>query len=494
MSGDSIVEGQTQILIVLVLYLSFLIGFGVYQGRKAKSGKDFAIAGRQLPGWIAALSERATGESAWALLGLPGFAYAAGLSAIWVAVGCVAGIIVAWTVFAGRLRREAEKYDATTFIDYIARRHSDAEKWIRILGSVTVVFFFFFYVGAQFLGGGKTLNALFGVDPKIGMLITAVIILPYTVLGGLKSVAYTDTVQAIVMILTLTIAPIVGLIYIANHPDVFAHSVSSALEMSGPEYSTILGGLVGGAAFVFVIAEFSWFFGYLGGMPQLSIRFMAIKDEKNAKLARNVGVSWTILAYIGALLIGWIGIAIFGPTGLEDQEAVMPSVMLKLFPPFLAAIFITGAIAAMLSTADSLLILSATELSENLLKPFVYKEDFDPKRSLKLSRITTVALGVIALVTAYLVPSKLIYTIVGYTWAGIGDTFSVIVIMTLFWKRFHGRAVPPTIVTGLLFTIFWISSGLEKVVSARLMTFIVTAVVAVIATYTLKPKEAATTA
>ncbi|WP_456326972.1 sodium/proline symporter [Palaeococcus sp. (in: euryarchaeotes)] len=484
-------EAKVQILSVLVLYLSFLIGFGIYQGRKAKSGKDFAIAGRQLPGWIAALSERATGESAWALLGLPGFAYAAGISAVWVAVGCVFGIIAAWTIFAGRLRREAEKYDATTFVDYIAKRHPEADKWIRILGSITVVFFFFFYVGAQFLGGGKTLNTLFGIDPKMGMLITALIILPYTVVGGLKSVAYTDTVQAIVMILTLTIAPIVGIAYIASHPDVFAHSVSQALETAGPKYSTILGGLTGFSALVFVIAEFSWFFGYLGGMPQLSIRFMAIKDEKNAKLARNVGVGWTILAYIGALLIGWIGIAIFGPTGLTDQEAVMPSVMLTLFPPIIAAIFITGAVAAMLSTADSLLILSATELSENLLKPFVYKDDFDPKRSLKLSRISTVLLGVIALIAAYVVPSNLIYTIVGYTWAGIGDTFSVIVILTLFWKRFHGKAVPPTIITGLLFTIFWISSGFDAKVSARLMTFIVTSIVAILATYIIKPEEGA---
>ncbi|RLF75297.1 sodium/proline symporter, partial [Thermococci archaeon] len=264
-----------------------------------------------------------------------------------------------------------------------------------------------------------------------------------------------------------------------------------ALETAGPKYSTILGGLTGFSALVFVIAEFSWFFGYLGGMPQLSIRFMAIKDEKNAKLARNVGVGWTILAYIGALLIGWIGIAIFGPTGLTDQEAVMPSVMLTLFPPIIAAIFITGAVAAMLSTADSLLILSATELSENLLKPFVYKDDFDPKRSLKLSRISTVLLGVIALIAAYVVPSNLIYTIVGYTWAGIGDTFSVIVILTLFWKRFHGKAVPPTIITGLLFTIFWISSGFDAKVSARLMTFIVTSIVAILATYIIKPEEGA---
>ncbi|BAD85757.1 sodium/proline symporter, SSF family [Thermococcus kodakarensis KOD1] len=485
-------EAQTQMLIVLVGYLLFLISVGIYQGRKTKSSKDFAIAGRQLPGWVAALSERATGESAWALLGLPGFAFAAGLAAIWPAIGCVLGIVVAWVIFAPRLRREAEKYDASTFVDYIAKRHPDAEKWIRILGSLTIAFFFFFYVGAQFIGGGKTLNALFDIDPKIGMIITAMIILPYTVAGGLKSVAYTDTIQAIVMIVTLIIAPIVGIHYISTHHDVFAHSVTEALKASGPEYSTILGGLAGSAAIIFVIAEFSWFFGYLGGMPQLSIRFMAIKDEENAKLARNVGVAWTIIAYIGALLIGWIGIAIFGPSGLADQEQVMPEVMLKLFPPALAAVFITGAVAAMLSTADSLLILASTELSENFLRPFVLAKDMDPRRGLTISRITTIALGIIALIMAFIVPSDLIYTIVGYTWAGIGDTFSVIVILTLFWKKFHGKAVPPTIIAGLLFTVFWVSSGLDAKVSARLMTFIVTAIVAVVATYAIKPENTRT--
>lgn len=241
-----------------------------------------------------------------------------------------------------------------------------------------------------------------------------------------------------------------------------------------------------------MIAEFSWFFGYLGGMPQLSIRFMAIKDEENAKLARNVGVAWTIIAYIGALLIGWIGIAIFGPSGLADQEQVMPEVMLKLFPPALAAVFITGAVAAMLSTADSLLILASTELSENFLRPFVLAKDMDPRRGLTISRITTIALGIIALIMAFIVPSDLIYTIVGYTWAGIGDTFSVIVILTLFWKKFHGKAVPPTIIAGLLFTVFWVSSGLDAKVSARLMTFIVTAIVAVVATYAIKPENTRT--
>jgi len=483
------VSAQMQILVVLIAYLLFLIGFGTYQGLKAKSSKDFAIAGRKLPGWIAALSERATGESAWCLLGLPGFAFAVGIAAIWPAIGCVLGIIVAWALLAAKLRSEAEKYDAVTFIDYIAKRHKEVESWIRILGSITITFFFFFYVGAQFLGGGKTLHTLFGIDPKIGMLITAMIILPYTALGGLRSVAYTDTVQALVMITTLVVAPIVGLVYIAHNPDVWAHSVPQALSSAGSEYASIFGSYVGTAAIIFAIAEFSWFFGYLGGMPQLSIRFMAIKDEKQAKIARNVGILWTILAYIGALLIGWIGIAIFGPNGLEDPEYVMPSVMLRIFPPALAALFITGAVAAMLSTADSLLILSSTELAENILAPYVFKGRYDPEKGLKISRATTFALGLIALGLSYVAPSKLIYTIVGYVWAGIGCTFSVIVLLTLFWKNFNSKAVPPTILAGLIFTIAWMESGLEAKVSAKLMTFIVALIVAVISSYIANAKK-----
>src|SRR5210317_1645832 len=136
------------VLIVMIAYMTFIVAWGIYQGRKVKTSSDFAIAGRNLPGWVAALSERATGESSWALLGLPGAAYATGLMEVWTAIGCVAGIIVAWVLLASRLRNEAEKYEVDTFTDYIAKRHGEVGKWIRIVGSLTIVFFFFFYVGA----------------------------------------------------------------------------------------------------------------------------------------------------------------------------------------------------------------------------------------------------------------------------------------------------------------------------------------------------------
>lgn len=482
-------EHQTQILLVMIGYLSLLVLWGLYQGRKVKTDSDYSIAGRKLPGWAAALSERATGESSWALLGLPGFAFASGLTGLWTAVGCLLGIITAWAAIAWRLREEAEKYEVNTFDDYIAKKHSRLEIWIRICGSFTIVFFFFFYVGAQFLGGGKTLHTMFNIDPKLGMLLTAVVIVPYTVYGGFRSVVYTDVIQAVVMITALVIGPIVGIIVLANSPHLFAQSIPQALSKAGSDYNSLTGTASGFAAGVVIMGGLSWFFGYLGGQPQLSMRFMAIKDAAQAKKGRNIGMAWTVLAYIGALSIGWIGIGLFGPGGLKDPEYVMPAVMLEIFPPAVAAVLITGAIAAMISTADSLLILSATEFSENILKPALkYKEEI-AKKALVRSRMVTAILAVIALAVAYISPSELIYTLVGYVWAGIGGTFSVVILLTLFWKRFNGKAALVTIITGLVFTIVWISTGMEQKITARLMTFLVAGLMAVVTSFVFSSSD-----
>jgi sodium/proline symporter len=483
-------EAQTQILLVMFGYLALMISWGIYQGRHVKTDSDFSIAGRNLPGWAAALSERAAGESSWALLGLPGAAYATGLLEIWTAIGCVAGIVTAWALLSWRLRNEAEKYDIHTFTDYLAKKFGSTGKWIRIVGSMTIAFFFFFYVGAQFLGGGKTLFTLFDIKPQHGMLLMAVIVVPYTIYGGFRSVAYTDVIQAIIMIITLVFGPIAGLIYLSNHPELpfFAHSMSEALTKAGSSYSSLTGGASGFAAGIIIVAGFAWFFGYLGGQPQLSMRFMAIKNMKHARKARNIGIVWTLFAYIGALSLGWIGIAIFGPHGLQDQEFVMPRVIMEVFPPAIAGLLITGIIAAIISTADSLLLVSSTELSDNIIKP-AFKKPLSRKQGLALSRLITALLAVIALGMAYLSPSRLIFTMVSYVWAGIGGTFSVVILLALFWKKYHGRAVIVTISTGMVFTIIWISTGMEKVITSRLLTFFVTALAAIVSTYLLPEKQ-----
>lgn len=475
-------ENQAQLIAVMVTYLLVLISWGIWQGRKVKTSGDYAIAGRRLPGWVAALSERATGESSWALLGLPGAAYALGLTEIWTALGCVTGIITAWWLLAWRLRDAADKSGSITFSEFVAGRFQSMGPYIRLVSAAAIVFFFFFYVGAQFLGGGKTLFTMFGLEARWGMLITASIIVPYTIYGGFRSVVYTDVIQAIVMILALVAGPVVGFIYLANHPETFASGVSEALHLAGPKYTSLTGGLNGFAAGLVIMGGFSWFFGYLGGQPQLSTRFMAISDRKQAIRARNIGIAWTVVAYIGALLLGWIGLAIFGPETLQDREMVMPAVMLKIFPPAIAAVLITGAVAAMISTADSLLVLSATEFSENILKPALEKRNIKLHNGLLINRITTLTLAVVALLLAYSIQSKLIFTVVSYVWAGIGATFSVVVVLTLFWKRFHGKAALITIIAGLSFTIVWISTGMDTLITARLVNFVFTLAVAVTAT------------
>jgi len=479
-------EHQGLMMSVMIVYLVILTFIGIYVGRKVKSSSDYAIGGRNLPGWAAALSERATGESAWALLGLPGAAYALGFTEMWTALGCALGIILGWIFIAQKLRNEADKYKAETFIDYLAKRHGETGKYIQIIGSLIIAFFFFFYVGAQFIGGGKTIQEMFGLNINTGIIIVFLFVVPYTIYGGFQSVVYTDVLQAVLMIITLVVGPIVGIYYIANNPDVFASSIPEAIQKSGEHYSNLTGLTTGFGAGIVIVSGFSWMFGYLGGMPQLAVRFMAIKDFKQTIHARTIAIVWTLLAYTGALLLGWLGLAIFGPESdlLPDREAVMPAVIFKIFNPFIATILITGAFAAMISTANSLLILSSTEISENIVKDSKYRKKFKVT-NLFISRIITTILAIAAFTLAFLTKENLIYNIVKYVWAGIGGTFSVIIILTLFWKKFHANAALITMIVGILFTIIWIQTNMERYISCLIMTFIVSLITAVVSTFIL---------
>lgn len=480
-------ENQHLLFIVMFVYMLLITLLGFYMGRKVKNSSDYAIAGRKLPGWAAALSERATGESAWALLGLPGAAYALGLTELWTAIGCVLGIILGWIFIALKLRDEAEKYQADSFMEYIAKRHGAVGRYMQITGSFVIAFFFFFYIGAQFIGGGKTIQEMFGLDLSYGILIIVIFVVPYTIYGGFQSVVYTDVVQAVLMLITLVVGPVVGLMYIAGNPDVFASSVHEALILSGPEYSSLTGAAKGFGAGVIIVSGFSWMFGYLGGMPQLATRFMAIKNRRQAIRGRNIGILWTIFAYSGALILGWVGLAIFGPETIPDRETVMPAVILTIFPPVIAAILITGAFAAMISTANSLLILSATEISESIRAGKNTKPHLS---ALKMSRVITAILSLMALAFAIIARENLIYNIVKYVWAGIGDTFSVVIILSLFWKKYHAKAAFLTIITGILFTIVWIQTGMEQYISCLILTFVVSFITAVVSTYLISNRTA----
>ncbi len=473
---------------ILLAYLLFLVGFGIKQGLKVKTETDYNMGGRDIPGWVAALSERATGESAWCLVGFPGFAYASGLVTVWTAIGLSLGNVIAWSAIANKMRAEADQYDAQTYVDWIAKRHgkSKSAHAARLIGAFIIIFMFTFYVEAQLLGGGKTLNVMFGLNPTTGILLTMAVIIPYSVLGGFGSVVYTDCVQSIIMIFTLIVTPIVGVFYIANAPDgaVFAHSIGQALATAGPEYQGMAYGLKGILAGFAIASEFAWIIAYLGGCPHLTVRFMSVRNEKEWKMGRNVAIAWTICGYTGAVVIGLVGLAIFGPGQLADAEMVMPSVALTVMPPVIGVICVVGAIAAMISTADSMLIVTSSEFCENIVKPTMEKKGrkLTDKEELRISRMTTVAVGLLATVLPFVLPATMVNTVVSFAWAGMGNPFAVTTCCTLFWKKYTGKAACWTMVCGFLGTVLWQISPWNSIINARLVGVIPAILAAIIVT------------
>jgi sodium/proline symporter len=468
---------MTGMTAIFIGYLVLTFGLGIWQALRTKSQSDFVLGSSKLPGWMLALSERATGESAWLLLGFTGFIYANGLSGIWIGVGCLTGICTAWIVLARRFRSEAAKYGAMTMPEYFSAKFPDNANAIRMLSTIIIVFFFVFYVGAQFAGAGKTIFATFGLDPFWGQIIAAAVILGYACVGGFISVVAVDTLQSILMIFTLIVTPIVMLVKVFESPG----SIPQALAAAGGGMGSLTGGAAGFAAGVLIFNNFAWFFGYLGGQPQLNARFMGMRDDRQVKIGRNIGVAWTLLAYTGAVLIGLCSLVLFGAKAFPDTEMVLPNALNHLFPWWLAGILLAGAVAAMVSTAESMLILAGSSISQDVYNGIIRKGRASDRTLLNLSRLATLVIGLLGLLLA-LTTQKLIYYIVSYAWAGIGCSFAPAVLLSFYWDRFRSRGVVTALLTGLVTTVVWITTGLDKHVTAMAVTFFASMGMAIIVT------------
>jgi sodium/proline symporter len=473
---------NTTIMVEFIVYLVVLLGIGLYFARKKMSQAEFHLGGKKIPGWALALSERATGESAWCLLGLTGFAFAAGLSSVWIAIGCVLGIIVSWLWLAGEFRRERDKYDTLTLPDYFASKYAHQGTFIRWFSSLIIIFFFVLYVSAQFSGGGKTLNITFGIPVTTGIVISAMVVILYAIAGGFFSVVWTDVVQALLMIITLVVTPIIALIVISQNN----LSIVDALINAGGGVDSLTGGATGFAVGTLVVNNFSWFFGYLGGQPQLDARWMAMRSDREVKIGARIAITWTVLAYVGAITLGLAAITLYGQNAVADPEQILPFMLVELMPPWLAGILLAGAVAAMMSTADSQLLIATSSISEDVIHKALNKK-LDDKALVVISRIVILVVGVVALILAF-TSKSLIYTIVHFAWAGIGCSFSPAVILTFFWKRFSARGVIASLVSGFAVTVLWMITGWDTVIAATAVTFVVAFVCAVAVTL-LSPKE-----
>jgi len=449
------------ILIGLILYLIVVLAIGLKSAGKNRTQSDFLIADRKLGAWAIALSERASGESAWLLIGLPGAALAVGFLEIWTAFGSVLGIIFSWLFIAVPLRELAGNYDSMTLPDLIARHFNDETKTLRIISSLIITFFFTFYVAAQFNAAGKVLNVTFGIPQLYGMSIGAGIILLYTILGGFRAVVWTDMVQALIMLLTLIILPIVGLFEMLH---------SNVNFLTGSEYLSFAGGKTGIVAFLAILSGLSWGFGYTG-QPHLLARFIAIRDTAEIKRGRVIAFSWAIPAFLGAFFMGIIGMALYGADKFTDPEFLMPYMATSLLPGWIAGILISGAMAAMMSTADSQLLVTASAISEDLIHK-VGKRDLSPEKLLTVSRMATIIVGIFAFVMAC-TSTDLVFSLVSYAWSGLGASFGPVLLCIIYWKKVTREAAIGGMLTGSLSTIIWKNiPGLNSIISERFVSYL----------------------
>lgn len=473
-------------LLGFIIYLVGVLTAGFLTFKLNQNHKDYLIAGRKLNPWVVAFSERASGESAWLLLGLPGLAFTVGLIGIWTAIGCVIGIILSWFVIAKDLRVQTEKYDSITLPNFFLEKTGGKSKAIPFVSMIIIIFFFTFYLAAQFNGAGKVLNVTFGIEHFTGVLIGTIIIIFYTMMGGFFAVAWTDLIQGIIMLATLIILPIAGLIEMADQSTTLSAALNKAntayipvfghnfliidwIEIVNKNFISLAGGKTGWAMGAVIISGLSWGLGYFG-QPHLLTRFMSIRTAKEIKFSRRIAIIWAIPAFTGAFAIGFVGLSLYGRI-FADPEFLMPFVATKLLPSWVAGIFISGAVAAMMSTADSQLLVITSTVVEDFYHKSLNKK-VSQKKLLNLSRIVTVSIGIFGFILA-ITSSKLIISMVSYAWSGLGSSFGPPLLLMLKWKKTTHQGVLAGMLTGTLTTIIWSEiSVLDNFISVRFVSFV----------------------
>ena len=469
-------------LVGLAIYLVLIAVMAVWTYGMNRTKEDFILGGRRLGAWVIAFSERTAGESSWLILGLSGALYAVGLLEIWTVIGCVSGIVLYWFIIARKLRIRSEAYGAITLPEYFFKFCTKYGQAVRVTSMVIITFFFSFYVAAQFLGAGKVLEVTFGLNTTFGMPLAATVVVVYTMMGGFTAVCYTDVIQAILMIITLVLMPVIGLIFIAS----LGLDVGAAMRATG-ETASLTGGKTGWAGVAAIIGGLSWGLGYMG-QPHLVTKFMAINHPDAIRASRRVAIVWTLLAYSGATLIGVVGITLvhYGQVPAEgvlgtagDPERILPVLAGFLFPAWIAGILIAGAVAAMMSTADSQLLISTSTIVEDFYVRAL-KRNLSQKSLVTMSRIVTVLIGMAAFCLARS-SDNLIYDVVSMAWAGLGSSFGPAIVLSLHWKRMNSAGVLASMITGAASTALWLwIPGLNDLISVRFVSFALATAAAII--------------
>ena len=467
-------EGSLQILIAMVCYMAVVIGIGIYFAKRSnQSSEDYFLGGRSLGPWVTAMSAEASDMSGWLLMGLPGVAYWCGLSdAAWTSIGLALGTYINWLLVAKRLRRySAVAGDAITLPEFFSNRFHEKKKVIMTLSALFILIFFTVYASSCFVTCGKLFSTLFGASYQSMMIAGALFVVIYTFLGGFLAESASDFMQAVVMIFALTVILITGTLAAGglqavvdnakNIPGFFTFFgiASPSVDANGIQQvanGAPVFGAAGSYGFLTIISTLSWGLGYFG-MPQVLLRFMAIRKTDELVRARRIATVWVVISLTAAVLIGLMGRAMFPvhetlntASGAENVFIVLSR---HLLPPLLAGLVMAGILAATISSSDSYLLIAASAVSLNIFKG-ILKKDASDKQVMTMSRIILLLIAVAGVVIA-MDENSVIFTIVSFAWAGFGAVFGPIMLFSLFWKRTTQAGAVAGMVTGGVMVFLW---------------------------------------
>ncbi len=411
---------------------------------------DYILGGRKLGPWVTSMSAEASDMSGWMLMGLPGFAYIAGLNAAWIALGLALGTWANWRFVAKRLRKYTElANNSLTLPDFFQNRFHSQNNILRIISAIFILIFFIIYTSSGFVAGGKLFNTVFGIPYHYALFLGAFVIVFYTFAGGFLAVCWTDFIQGVMMFIAIIIVPISAIIVLGGFSTSFTAMHIIDPNVFNPFYKPDHTQM----NFIEIISLLGWGLGYFG-QPHILVRFMAIKFSSELTRASKIAMTWVIISLSASVLVGMVG-KVFLTTTLtkSNTETVFLVLTHSLFPPFIAGLILSAVLAAIMSTASAQLLVAASAFSQDFYQTVIHSSD-NQKELLWVGRLSVIIIAVLAVLMG-INPNNLILDMVSYAWAGFGACFGPALLASLFWRRATSRGIIAGIITGGVTVIIW---------------------------------------
>ena len=435
------------ILTVFIIYLAILVGLALWSRGETHTMSGYFIAGKNLPPWVVAFSTNATGESGWLLLGLTGMGYAAGAQAFWVVAGEVIGIALAWLLLSRRIKRLSDESESITVPDVLAARFDDRAHVLRKLSVLIILVMVGAYVAAQMVATGKAFDGFTELNYSAGVIVGAVIIILYTLVGGYKAVAWTDLIQGILMLLGLIVVPIIAIDAAGGWSAVTSNLLeqdAGLLTPWGPDGKSTTA-MVGIISFLAVGLPFM-------GVPQLMVRFMSARSEKSLVPAMGISITVILLFDLGAVLTGMAGRALY--PGLEDPESILPVISTSLLHPVLGGIMMVVVLAAIMSTVDSLLIMASSAVVRDYWQK-ILGSSLSDRALAHRGKLVTLIIGILGVAFA-LHQTPLLFWFVLFAWSGLGAAFGPVLLCAMWYPKTNLAGAIAGMLGGFITTVAWV--------------------------------------